>query len=215
MPKSGKRTGLNLEKYSEEEKKRIFQYARRSLNTPVKITSAKGKTGNVKIKFLEDDPLLKLTKLAEAMGTADPDLQDLLLNQMVNVFSGLNRSDGINYEAVDRCYNIALAILHGIQPRDEIEALLSVQMIGVHNLAMEAMRRAMITNQTFIGVEANVNHAIKLTRTFAAQVDALKRYRTGGQQKVTVEHVYVGEGGQAAIVGQVNMGGRGNLKNGQ
>jgi hypothetical protein len=28
----------------------------------------------------------------------------------------------------------------------------------------------------------------KLARTFAAQVEALKRYRTGGQQKVTVEH---------------------------
>src|SRR5258708_12073225 len=40
----------------------------------------------------------------------------------------------------------------------------------------------------------------KLMRTFAAQVDTLKRYRTGGQQKVIVEHhhkhLWVGEGGQ-------------------
>ena len=42
----------------------------------------------------------------------------------------------------------------------------------------------------------------KLTRTFAIQVEALKRYRTGGQQKVTVEHVNVHAGGQA-IVGTV------------
>ncbi len=38
------------------------------------------------------------------------------------------------------------------------------------------------------------------------QVDALKRYRTGGQQKVTVEHVTVNDGGQA-IVGSVEKGG--------
>jgi hypothetical protein len=34
-------------------------------------------------------------------------------------------------------------------------------------------------------------------------MEALKRYRTGGQQKVIVEHVTVNEGGQA-IVGHVN-----------
>jgi hypothetical protein len=33
-------------------------------------------------------------------------------------------------------------------------------------------------------------------------MEALKRYRTGGQQKVTVEHVTVNAGGQA-IVGAV------------
>jgi hypothetical protein len=44
----------------------------------------------------------------------------------------------------------------------------------------------------------------KLTRTFATQMEALKRYRTGGEQKVTVQHVSVSEGGQA-IVGNVTQ----------
>jgi hypothetical protein len=39
----------------------------------------------------------------------------------------------------------------------------------------------------------------KLTRTFATQMEALKRYRTGGEQKVTVQHVSVSEGGQAIV----------------
>ena len=30
-------------------------------------------------------------------------------------------------------------------------------------------------------------------------MEALKRYRTGGEQKVTVQHVTVNEGGQAVI----------------
>jgi hypothetical protein len=44
----------------------------------------------------------------------------------------------------------------------------------------------------------------KLTRTFVTQMEALKRYRTGGEQKVTVQHVSVSEGGQA-IVGNVTQ----------
>ena len=43
----------------------------------------------------------------------------------------------------------------------------------------------------------------KLARTFAAQVEALKRCRSGCEQKMTVQHVRVGEGGQA-IVGNVS-----------
>jgi hypothetical protein len=45
-----------------------------------------------------------------------------------------------------------------------------------------------------------------MLRTFVAQMEALKKYRTGGQQKMIVEHVNVNEGGQA-IVGTVNQGG--------
>jgi hypothetical protein len=41
----------------------------------------------------------------------------------------------------------------------------------------------------------------KLARTFAAQMSALKEYRSKGEQKMTVQHV--AEGGQA-IVGNVS-----------
>ena len=47
----------------------------------------------------------------------------------------------------------------------------------------------------------------KLARTFAAQVEALKRYRTGGEQSVTVQHVSVSDGGQA-IIGNVTQASR-------
>src|SRR5215208_3881450 len=43
----------------------------------------------------------------------------------------------------------------------------------------------------------------KLTRTFAMQVEALKRYRTGGEHRVVVHQVNVNDGGQA-IVGSVS-----------
>jgi xanthine dehydrogenase iron-sulfur cluster and FAD-binding subunit A len=39
----------------------------------------------------------------------------------------------------------------------------------------------------------------KLTRTFAAQMSALKGYRSKGEQKKTVQHVHVAVGGQAIV----------------
>ncbi|MEP0321284.1 hypothetical protein [Bauldia litoralis] len=48
----------------------------------------------------------------------------------------------------------------------------------------------------------------KLARTFTTQVEALKRYRTSGQQTVRVERVTVNEGGRA-IVGNVSHPGGG------
>jgi hypothetical protein len=51
--------------------------------------------------------------------------------------------------------------------------------------------------------DSDVSAFNKLARTYPAQMDALKRYRTGGeQQKVTVQHVSVNNGAQA-IVGDV------------
>jgi len=48
-----------------------------------------------------------------------------------------------------------------------------------------------------------------MLRTFIAQIEALKKYRTAGRQKMIVEHVHVNEGGQA-IVGTVNQGVKSN-----
>jgi hypothetical protein len=53
----------------------------------------------------------------------------------------------------------------------------------------------------------------KLARTFAAQVEALKRHRSAGEQTIKVEHVTVNEGGQA-VVGIVHpQGGERGWKN--
>jgi hypothetical protein len=79
--------------------------------------------------------------------------------------------------------------------------MLAAQMAAVHNATMILARR--LNHVDNIPQQDSAERAFnKLARTFAAQVEALKRYRTGGQQKVTVEHVTVNAGGQA-IVGNV------------
>jgi hypothetical protein len=54
-----------------------------------------------------------------------------------------------------------------------------------------------------------LSKANKLSRTYATLLEALNRHRGKGQQKVTVEHVHVHEGGQA-IVGAVQTPGGGS-----
>ena len=135
-------------------------------------------------------------------------------NNLLKYIAGLDRlaiafSDGVlDNDKVVSAYNSTMAILSGIQPQDELEGMLAIQMIGIHNMAMEMMKRAMLSEQTIDGVNLNVNRIAKLTRTFIAQLKALDKHRGRGQQKITVEHVTVNEGGQA-IVGNVEQGGEG------
>ena len=84
--------------------------------------------------------------------------------------------------------------------------MLAAQMVATHSASMECYRRAMLDNQTFEGRRENLNQANKLVRSYSTLVEALNRHRGKGQQKVTVEHVHVHQGGQA-IVGAVQGGG--------
>lgn len=134
-----------------------------------------------------------IEKLEQAIGSLDPDIKAETLHQVAHMIPGAITSQNCN---------AALAILHEIAPRDGLERMLAIQMIGTHNLAHRFLHRAGLDNQTYQGVTMNVERATKLLRTFTAQLEALNRHRGKGQQKVTVEHVTVNQGGQA-IVGAV------------
>ncbi len=138
-------------------------------------------------------------------GTKDADLMCYLVGQVADAIQRTKKPQA-------DILNKAVAALAGIGPRDELEGMLAVQMIAVHHLAMECMKRAR-RSQPIEGMNYHINCAAKLQRTFVAQVETLNRYRGKGQQKVTVEHVHINKGGQA-IVGAVNQeggGGDGNL----
>jgi len=138
--------------------------------------------------------------LLEMAGTKDPDLMCYLVGQAADA---IQRTEKPQADVLNK----AVAALAGIGPRDELEGMLAVQMVAVHHLAMECMKRAR-RSQPIEGMNYHINCATKLQRTFVAQVEALNRYRGKGQQKVTVEHVHINKGGQA-IVGAVNQKGGG------
>jgi hypothetical protein len=99
-----------------------------------------------------------------------------------------------------------VAAVADIEPRDGIEAMLAVQMVGVQRATVECLRRAQVEGQTLEARAMNLSQASKLARTFAALAEALNRHRGKGGQHVTVEHVHVHSGGRA-IVGAVAQGG--------
>ena len=135
-------------------------------------------------------------------GTNNRDLTNALGNQVVNVV--LNAQGKHDVQTL----KYSLATIHGIGPKDELEGLLAVQMVGVHSLAIECLKRASREGPTTEGMDANINHATKLLRTFTAQMEALNRRRGKVGQQIVVRDVNVNEGGQA-IVGSVSRDGRG------
>lgn len=101
--------------------------------------------------------------------------------------------------------NLALGFVDSMEPRDAAEALLVTQMAAIHQATMMMARR--LNQVDSIPLQDSAERALnKLGRTFTAQMDTLKRYRSKGQQTVRVERVMVQDGGQA-IVGNVAGGG--------
>ena len=114
----------------------------------------------------------------------------------------------------ERVIQASLAALYCNEPKSELEGMLFAQMWAVHSASMEAYRRAMIPNQTHEGRVENLRSADRASRTYALLLETLNKHRGKGQQKVTVEHVHVHQGGQA-IVGNVSQGGGGAEKSGE
>jgi hypothetical protein len=148
----------------------------------------------VEIGVDHPDSIIGAVALMGALGTTDYDFYSGLIGQLINASK--------ESEASESGTNFMLSVIKGIEPRDEIEAMLAAQMAAVHMASMTFARR--LAHVDNIPQQDSASNAFnKLTRTFAAQMSALKEYRSKGEQKMTVQHVHVAEGGQA-IVGNVN-----------
>lgn len=129
------------------------------------------------------------------LGSGGRDFYNGLITQLANVSAAPGgKLDSLTF---------MLSVVKGVKPRDQLEAMLAAQMAAVHIASMTfAQRLASVEN---IPQQDSAERAFnKLTRTYAMQMEALKRYRTGGEQKMTIQHVTVSEGGQA-IVGNVTQ----------
>lgn len=132
----------------------------------------------------------------ETFASADEDFANGILSQLA-------KASARGRDIEERGLNFMLSVIKGIEARDQLETMLAAQMAAVHVATMTfAQRLAHVEN---IPQRDSAERAFnKLTRTFAMQMEALKRYRTGADQKVTLQHVSVAEGGQA-IVGNVTQ----------
>lgn len=141
---------------------------------------------------MKEFDLLEFISLMETFGITDRRFIWPFFHQLreADIFGG----DGVQFAA---------AVIQGIKPRDQLEAMHAAQMAVMHWAAMKQIRTASKSAGTTY-FDVALTTATKLVRTYSAQMEALKRYRTGGEQKITVQHVSVSEGGQA-IVGNVTQ----------
>jgi hypothetical protein len=160
--------------------------------TRVKISRA---DSAVNISVDHHDKTIGYALLAEALGTSNIDFIDGLVFQLAESGSrGMFDEEEVNF---------MLAVIKGIKPKDQLEAMLAAQMAAVHITAMK-FRQHFPRIENLHQQDATERAYNKLMRTFTMQMEALRRYRTGGEQKVTVQYVSVADGGQA-IVGPVTQ----------
>ena len=157
----------------------------------VKVWRADGKLAKVHPPAGEEENWWR--RLNKALGTTSSDFVNASLFQIQSA----SRSPwgGISELAM----NAALAMIEAAAPKDEIEGALAVQMACTHTAAMAVLAKLDAAFGSERHVAAFGSTAARLMRAYAIQVEVLRRLRSGGQQFVRVEHVYVNDGGQAVI----------------
>jgi hypothetical protein len=146
----------------------------------------------------QDDALNKI------FGTKHPEMATALMQHCLKVLKATEASD--DHPGNDERL-FMITVVAEIKPRDAVERMLAVQMAATH-VALIRSGRWLANAEHVEQVKAHYSGYTKLTRTFAAQVEALRKHRNGGKQTVTVQHVNV-EGGGQAIVGDVTHRGEG------
>jgi hypothetical protein len=192
---SGCEVAKPYEPTAEERAAVVAHIARRKRRSTAPRVKLSNKDGAVQVGTEHPQQSLGQVLVMQALGTTDIDFLNGLVGQLINAGTQGKEPD-------ERTLNFMLAAIKAIEPRDEAECMLAAQMAAVHMATMTFAHR--LNHVDNIAQQDSASNAFnKLARTFAVQMEALKRYRTGGEQKVTVQHVTVNEGGQA-IVGAVS-----------
>jgi len=144
--------------------------------------AVKDKTGVLRIGSSHADHTGWVARLLETFGTSSDYFTAHQLKCIAGAFS--DSKGNIDHQAMEAL----AAVLDGAEPRNEIEAMLLIQMATTHALVMKMTGRI-----SRVGGDTTVLDSIsvalsRLHRAFAMQVDALANLRRGGRQKVTVEH---------------------------
>jgi hypothetical protein len=109
--------------------------------------------------------------LALATGVRDGELASLIVSQM----SAMQVWGSAENQA-QRLMNAMLAVQE-MEPKNATEAMLAVQIFGVHNAAIMFLKRAVTEGQTLQGTDANVLRATRLMRLFIEQLEAMAKLK--------------------------------------
>jgi hypothetical protein len=162
-------------------------------------------SGNVQATKSRKPPKIVFTEEGQATITLDSreQLQELYGTKTYEAASAILSSALNSFgENASQYLDLMPAMAVEMEPRDAVEAMLVTQMAATH-VAMTTMSLKLHHATSFQMRESFERSMNRLTRSFLAQMDQLKKYRAMAQQVVRVERVEVNEGGQA-IVGDVS-----------
>jgi hypothetical protein len=144
------------------------------------------------------DEQLWRAQLATVVGSSQKAVQRQIMTDLVGICAKHGSDPAVKTSE-------ALSLLVEIEPRDAIEARLAAQIVTTHTVAMDLLKKGLRGGDSILVSDFYLRHAERLMRLFGHQVESLSRYRgkAPSEQRVTVEHVHVHEGGQA-VVGNVS-----------
>jgi hypothetical protein len=102
-----------------------------------------------------------------ALGITEPDFMTGILSQLGNAGSQGSNTD-------EQALNFMICAMKGIEPKDQLETMLAAQIAAVHMLTMKYAR--LLNHVDNIPQQDSAERTFnKLARTFASQMEALKR----------------------------------------
>ena len=118
--------------------------------------------------------------IMSAIGVTDVGEYLALLQQAAS----FTQKDGApDVEAVQAIF----AFVAGMKPQNSVEAMLAFQMAAIHDATMVSARR-LHGSENLAQLDSHGTALNKLARTFSMQAETLKKLRSGGPQRVVVEH---------------------------
>ncbi len=143
------------------------------------------------------DAVLQSIRAYDAIGSGSNQFVDDALRRVTKAvrLHGDDEEDGNTLGA-------ALALIAAVEPQNELEATMAVQMVAANEAALMCFERSR-TAEFMEHASAYSNMANKAMRSFALHAEAIAKLRRGGEQ--VVKHVHVNDGGQAVIAGTINQ----------
>lgn len=149
---------------SQEQIAREKFFARRAAGTPAPRMKASKGEKTTTIGPDHPDMAVGYALLMEALGTGDYDFGLDFLEQLANAGSHGGQVD-------ERKLNFMLAVVKGVKPKDQLEAMLAAQMAAIHMATLTFARR--LAHVETIQQQDSAERALnKLARTYATQMEA-------------------------------------------
>lgn len=168
-----------------------------------KTSSPPGRRARVRLKRVnsdysrpyppDGDPSPWWDRLKAALGTTSSDFVNATLVQIQN--ASRLPCGGISEMSV----NAVLAFIEATRPKNEVETALAIQMACTHAVTMAVLSRVGGAYGSGRQVAMMAAAASKLLRSYAIQLESLRRLRTGGSQFVRVEHIHLEPNARAVI----------------